>query len=415
MIGSILFNGNVVREQDFITQFKERILRSNHIDPRVQKTKKVVLITAAWGENEFNEQHVKNALSQIGIQPNYNSGFDENIQNLSIYHAWLEYYQQNPSACNTYNEAIDTLLNVKKFYQERNTELVHLLQRHSIRLKQEFPHLSLERILDKEYNNLTSAQNTQELFQNYACHEIQKTLDYLIGGDELQAKISENIQEYAKGRSGVFSDRSYQQKRQLLVERILSANSIFIFGGDIATLYHSLRFWELQDALKEALLRGTNFYTVSAGSMVLGQKIIVYDDFEQHKGQQKRHFEFFDNGFGLVKKITLFPHCKDRIQTDDPNNLAYLAHRFGGRTCVGLNEESYLLLDSHTANNRLYPRYTSVGKKDGVHVFDPSGEKICLKYGEELAVPGTFAWEKQKKTSNKKLSKYQGETLWGND
>lgn len=416
MIGSILFNGNVIREQDFIYQFAERIRQSNHIDPAVRDSKKVLLITAAWRDNEFNEQHVKDALQEIGIQPNYQNGFDSNIQNLCVYHEWLQYYKHNPFACDIYTQAINTLLKIKRFYQERNSELVHLLQRHTIMLKKEFPHLSLGRILNSGSDAISSLENTQELFANYACREIQKTLDYLIGGDELQAQMSQNIQEFAKGKSGVFADHVYQQTRQQLVKKILSSNSIFIFGGDIATLYHSLRFWELQDALKESLLRGTNFYTVSAGSMVLGQKIIIYDDFQEMRGQKPRHFEFFDNGFSLVKKMTLFPHCKDRIQTDDPDNLAYLAHRFQGKVCVGLNEDSFLLLDSHTHNNQLYPRYTSVGKQDGVYVFDPSGKKIRLNYGEELPVPGTYCWQQQQQVSPPLAQEsYAGQTLWRED
>ncbi len=81
MIGSILFNGNVVREEDFIYQFKDRILQSNHIDPNIRESKKVLLITGAWRDNEFNEGHLKSTLHKIGIPSHYNNGFDDNIQN----------------------------------------------------------------------------------------------------------------------------------------------------------------------------------------------------------------------------------------------------------------------------------------------------------------------------------------------
>ncbi len=427
MIGSILFNGNALREQDFIHQFKDRILKSNHVDSEVQAKKKVLLITGAWKENEFQEQHVKKALRDIGIPVNYQNGFDDNIQNLCVYHELLNYYKQNPYVHDVYMQTMMTLEKVRQLYQERSIELFRLMQKHTKMLKHEFPKTPLSDILSSassDHQWQISQLDSSELLKQYACQEVRKTLGYLVGGDELQAKISAELQEYAKGKSGIFGDPVYQNTRQKLVERILSCSSIFIFGGDIDSLYHSLQFWQLQGALAEALLRGTNFYTISAGSMVLAQKIIVFDNFVDKEGNNNQHFEFFDNGFGLVTKITLLPHCQERIQTDDPDNLAYLAHRFEGRVCVGLNEGSYLLLDAHRdENGRLYPRYTSVGTEDGVYVFNRAGEKIRLDYGEQVLVPGTLVWEKRYSGTpltptpsfQPKGFVYKGQTLWAAD
>ncbi|MEW6283107.1 MAG: hypothetical protein AB1758_31125, partial [Candidatus Eremiobacterota bacterium] len=120
---------------------------------------------------------------------------------------------------------------------------------------------------------------------------------------------------------------------------------------------------------------GTSFYTVSAGSLLMCDRIIVYDDF----AREGHEFNLFNRGFGLVRHLQLFPHCMDRIQTDDPDNLSYLAYRFQHRLCVGMNKDSFLLLEGDLA--------TSVGKRDGVYVFDPSGEKVRYDYLEALATP----------------------------
>jgi hypothetical protein len=66
----------------------------------------------------------------------------------------------------------------------------------------------------------------------------------------------------------------------------------------------------------------------------------------------------------------------DRIHTDDPDNLAYLARRFSAQLCAGLNEESFLLVDFAAGVAR------SVGKGDGVYVFGRDGVKRRYDAGE---------------------------------
>ena len=95
-------------------------------------------------------------------------------------------------------------------------------------------------------------------------------------------------------------------------------------------------------------------------------------------GQSLADFQLYDRGLLLVRDVQLFPHCMERIQTDDPDNLAYLARRFRHQVCVGLNQRSFLLLE-------LAPRRaTSAGAEDGVYVFGPDGQKRCYRAGEEV-------------------------------
>ena len=108
--------------------------------------------------------------------------------------------------------------------------------------------------------------------------------------------------------------------------------------------------------------------------------MIVYNDFASDFGP-RREFQLFDRGFGLVKHLQLFPHCMDRIQTDDSDNLAYLAQRFRNRVCVGLNEESLLQFEMEP---RL--RCCSLGDGDAVYVFNDQGEKLAYHRGHEIAL-----------------------------
>ena len=296
--------------------------------------------------------------------------------------------------------------------------MIKLLRFHIKRLKQDFPGLCLSDIFDNSNQkpewNSAKIENS-EIFKQYSSKGVVEILNFLVEGDEDQAKMSEEIIQHAKINSGLLGNFEYHSKRKELIDRILSSNSIFIFGGSVVTLFNSLKFWELEQTLSEALMRGANFYTVSAGSIILCKKIITYSEFIKNN-EKVKHFDFFDNGCGIVTKIKLFPHCRDRVQTDDPDNLSYLAHRFEGRVCVGLNEESFLLLDTQKSDSgKIYPRFTSVGKKDGVYVFEPSGKKMRLDYGEQIVVPGTLIWEERNKKTSSNTSQtkgYEGESFW---
>ena len=92
MKGSIILNGNIKFETDYVNNFKNKILSSVHKDPEVRKNKKSLLITAAWQQNEYNEHHVKDALRNIGIPsiPDRH-GYDVNIQNLAVYHEFNKF------------------------------------------------------------------------------------------------------------------------------------------------------------------------------------------------------------------------------------------------------------------------------------------------------------------------------------
>ena len=62
---------NVENEADFISRFRERLLTSNHRDPAIRASKKVLMVTAAWKKDEYNEGHVRAALNRIGITSKY--------------------------------------------------------------------------------------------------------------------------------------------------------------------------------------------------------------------------------------------------------------------------------------------------------------------------------------------------------
>lgn len=377
MQGSILFNGNVRADRDFVYAAREALTASRHCDPQVAASLKVLLVTAGWQEREYYEGHIKDALRDVGV-PSRGGGYDTNLQNLSLYHLYHEFLAGAPRLAELWHEREELLESARALYLEKNTFYTAVLRRSLAQLKERFPGRGLARVLSdvtRDYSRPPADYDGDSLVGHFLANETHDTIARLMANDDRMVDLLRNLDAQFVTGTGLHHDPEWQRMRAELVERILSSNSIFLFGGHLGVLHRCLSFFRLREALIEALRRGTCFYTVSAGSLACCERIIVYNDFPSELGP-RREFQLFDRGFGLVRQLQLFPHCDDRIQTDDPDNLAYLAYRFQNRICVGLNQESYLLLESH--------RCTSVGQGDGVYVFDSAGNKRRYDCGEEI-------------------------------
>ena len=347
------------------------------------------MVTAAWKKDEHNEGHIRAALNAVGVPSRYESGYDVNIQNLSVYHEFNTIKHAEAELYRQYHAKQEVIKEVKQLYRRKNSHLVSIIREQYQILKKSFPDSSLGQVLDypvKSHKRDLAGLNARQLQYHFWCQDIQETMRSIVVNDEKMVDLCNELDLYFLASSGLNQNPRFRETRQKLEQRILSANSIFIFGGHVAVLYNRLNFFKLKGAFMEALRRGTNFYAISAGNVVLCRSIILYDDFADDR-HVARDFEFFDNGFGIVTKVQIFPHCMDRIKTEDADNLAYLAHRFQSSRCVGLNQESYLLLETVQAGaGQTRERFVSVGEKDGVYVFDRRGRKFRKGMGEELDV-----------------------------
>jgi peptidase E len=394
MKGSIIFNGNIRLETDFIQTFQDRILASNHSDPVVRDSKKVLLVTAAWQKREFYESHVKEALYDIGLDPAFDGSYDQNIQNLSVYHDFNTFKTHEPELYAAYHTKQEVIQQVKIFYREKNSGLIGILQRQLRNLKATFRGATLYKALTynvAEASRQLEALGPWDLLFHYACQDIQASMASIRANDAQMLQVCKEIDDHFFATSGIQQNVRYQTMKKALEDRILSSNSIFIFGGHIAVLFNRLNFFKLKEAFVEALHRGTNFYTVSAGSLSLCEYLIVFDDNStEWTGSSRMYdFEFFDQGFGIVSKVQMFPHCKDYIHMEDPDTVTYLAARFNLNLPVGLDEHSFLLMDTYTHKDKEYERFVSVGDDEGLYLFDLTGQVKVKRYGEELVLPGT--------------------------
>lgn len=377
MSGKIIVNGNARAEADLIYATQEHILKSRHQDPKVRKERTVTIVTAAWGKNEHRENHIKKALYKVGIEPSFNGDYDQRVVNLSVFHSFSDFQKQDKNLAKAFAEREELIRRTREVYLEKNGFYTAQMRRAFEHLKLFQPQTSLSEVLGKttlKGHKIPGRFRGVELLSDFLVEDLGDTVSQLVENDHRLTRLITDLDQQFREGVGLTYHPLWQEMRARLEQTLLNSSTVLIFGGNLEELHRSLSFFDMRAAFVEALRRGTTFITVSAGSLIMCERIIVFDDFASGK-----EFQLFDRGFGMVRNLQVFPHCDDRIQVDDSNNLAYLAHRFGEQRCVGLNEGSFLLLDQDEEG-----KARSLGKEDGVYVFDRSGHKERYDYGEEL-------------------------------
>ncbi|HSN98430.1 MAG TPA: Type 1 glutamine amidotransferase-like domain-containing protein [Candidatus Nanopelagicales bacterium] len=370
MKGAILFNGNAESEDHLIRAAAPLLLTSRHADPAVAASRRVLLVTAGWAEHEHDEAHVKRALNDIGLPSDWRDGFDHALTNLSLLAELNALVARAPELGEAWAELRRAEQTARRFYLEHNAHLLALFRRTLREARDLEPHLSVPLLLSRE----GPTGGARPLTCYALARQLRQALATLEANDDHLFQLLGEIERRALDAAGLAYHPAWRAARERLEHRILTASSILLFGGRLDLLLDALRFFRLRDPLAEALRRGAQLVAMSAGAMVLCQRVIVYDDF----AETPRDFQLYDRGLELVRDLQLFPHCMERIQTDDPDNLAYLARRFRNQVCVGLNQRSFLLMEPSP------PRATSWGTDDAVVVFGPDGAKHGYRAGEQV-------------------------------
>lgn len=371
MPGAFLFNGNAETEEHLINAAAPWLLSSRHVDPEIAASRRVLLVTAGWASQEHDEGHAKKALNAIGLHSHFVDGFDRTLVNLSLWHELDDLFRTTPSLADAWDELRRVIDAARTFYLAHNAHLITLVRNTLRDAKQLDPGLTLARLAREDDHSVEG----RPLLRYALARGLRQALRTLEANDDHLVSVLRELEQRTFDAAGVTYNPAWRAARKRLERRILSANSIVLFGGQLDILLDGLRFFRLREPMVEALRRGTQFVAMSAGAMVLCERIIIYNDM----AETPRDFQLFDRGLELLRDIQLFPHCMERIQTDDPDNLAYLARRFRHHACVGLNQRSFLLLETSPR------RATSQGSEDGVYVFGPEGEKHC--YGRGQAIP----------------------------
>jgi len=368
--GAFLFNGNIGSPTGLVARTRP------HFGDRTPL--RVLLVTAAWGPGEYGEQGIRDALNAHGVPSDWSGGHDRLIYNLCAWHAWRDYLAQRPRVAAVDAEVRAIQEATRRFYVDKTR-----FHAERIREAARFARARLGsfRIGDLPLAPRDGVQSPasiagRDVLARALTRELVHDLHDLVENDRRMMGALAEEDEVVAARTGMRVDSAWLAQQRELSDRILAADVILIPGGDPDALLDALRFFDLRPALVETMRRGATIISVSAGSLVLCERMIIYDNFSPDPA--RREFRLHDRGLGLVGGVQILPHCMDRIHTDDPDNLAYLARRFSTRLCVGLNEESFLWIDPAT------PRARSVGLHDGVYVFGADGVKWRYDRGEEI-------------------------------
>ena len=327
MRGRFLFNGNAGGE---LLSRAAPFLRGS----AAGRTPRVLLVTAAWGAGEPGDAAIRAGLAAEGL---------DQVLNLGAWGEWAGLLARRPDVGATWREIDEALNAIRAFYLEKTAFHAELVRRGVAEARKRVPGFALGQVHPRDPIRPESVLTGQELVSHALSRELVASIDALVENDERMLESLADAESQLHARTGLRFDPEWVAIRSRLESRILGADALLFFGGSPTDLLGALRFFDLQPALLETLRRGATFVTSSAGSLVMCERMIVYD--ERGGDRLTRDFRLLDRGLGLVGGLQILPHCMDRIQTDDPDNLAYLARRFSSRLCAGLNQGSYLLVE----------------------------------------------------------------------
>ena len=428
--GWCFLNGNVSNEEDLIYMCKDTILNPCHSDENINKSKKVLLVTAAFQKgHEHHDRHIIRMFEKHSIDAKWEGAFPRNIQNLSVYSMFNNFREKEFWLYQKYTEKQDRIKAIKRDYYEKNFNYVDEVYKYTGELIESYPELNLYDFyyfnkykkgeLESFLSNLSEEGKNRKLqaLENLnkshgaisKCNVLRDTLDHIIYKDNELFSLCRHIELYYLGKSGVQNSSFYQEQREELKKRILSSATVFIFGGRVFVLVNRLRFYRLEEFFKEAIKRGTNIYGISAGAICQTDKFFL--TFERHF--PGGHSSASDFSMGLVKGLFVFPHAEDLnyIREANREKLTFFALRHRPGVSVGLTEKSILLCEKYKDpfDGEVYRRFTSVGEEP-VLVFGEQGQRRDLYKYDQIILEGTkFYKGKNQVASAKDMEKLERE------
>lgn len=365
--GKVLLNGNAETPARFVELAMKGMGPPKHRDPMIQRRGAACVITASWGKGEAGDAPLHRHLKSHGVGESHNLG---------LYGAFRLFLRERPVVRALYDEHDAGWHQLVGAYEEENDAMVARLRGAWESARDHLGTPSMVRLLTRKGRAPgPKARPVRQLVEAAAATRVQRTLASLVAADERHAQDLRRLWDHFHLAAGLEYDPLWVQQRNELSDAILGSTSVLLTGGDPAVLLLSLRFFDLGKVMMEALRRGTSFFGSSAGAMVLGRRVVVFHD----RRNPRQEFQMYERGLGLFQGIQVLPHVKDRVQTENEHNLAYLASRFSTRLCVGLNAGSTLALGPGSDGWQA----SSVGEEDVV-VFGVGGEKRRYKPGEQV-------------------------------
>ncbi len=191
--------------------------------------------------------------------------------------------------------------------------------------------------------------------------------------DALEAvrALDRHHQERVRSVQREFDEQARPTERESVIReqreieaRLADASAVVIAGGHVAVLLTRLRLFGLARTLAEKTI-----LAVSAGAMVLAPRIVLFHDSPPWGAGNA---EVLDDGLRLpfadrAPAIQPFPHARRRLRLEDRTRVSLLSRRFAPSRCIGMNEESWLRIETQAGAARPWIA-------GGVDLLLPSGE-----------------------------------------
>jgi hypothetical protein len=368
--GRVLLNGNAESIERFCSLAVHAAGPSRQRDPELRAADRVVLIMASWGAGERNDQGLRRAFAALGRRA---------VDNPGLRTAMVDCLRQRPVVRELLDEHEHVAIQLQEAYAVENDALIQTLRDSWARARSELGTAHFRQLLGRgdRQDPGPPTRPVGHLLEHALALQVQRLVEALVRADDRHALALQELWDHFHLAAGLAFDPLWLGHRAAISDTLLKASLIALVGGDPATLLNTLRFFELDGVLLEAVRRGAHVFGSSAGAMVLGQRVIVFHD----RRRPRQEFLLLGRGVGLARGVQPFPHVTDRLQVDDPFNLAYLSARFRHRLCVGLNAGSTLALQPRRGQWQVW----SAGDEDLV-LFGPDGEKKRAAPGQRIFV-----------------------------
>jgi hypothetical protein len=204
MRGRILFNGNIPTHAALAERAKPWLLQA----APEGRPPRVLLITAAWGRDEYAEADLKAALNRAGVPSHFRGGYDHNIQNLCAWHQREALLAHRPDVASVWSELQATQVAARQFYLERTTFHADALRRGAAFARERLPGFSLSALTPTLPAAVRPAESLQgvELLARAMHGELLHTLSALRANDARMLDVLREAEDLLLSRTGLRQD-----------------------------------------------------------------------------------------------------------------------------------------------------------------------------------------------------------------
>ncbi len=209
--GAILFNGNAESERQLIEAAAPFLLASRHVDPDVAAARRVVLVTAGWGDREHDEGHVKRALNDLGLASQFENGFDTRLVNLSLASEQRDVFSQASDVAHAWEEARAAVRDARAYYVAHNAHLMSLFRTALNAARAVDPTVSIGRIAALDQPGPVS----RPLLRYALGRELRHALTTLEANDDHLVELLREIEQRAFDGAGVAFATGWREAREI--------------------------------------------------------------------------------------------------------------------------------------------------------------------------------------------------------